>query len=153
MVYLRQVYNHHPSIRILKNLAEVIPRVFQIGVELGFPINGSPDQRITRSSPPPPRVIPDWRRFQRDHPKPSQIGVGFSDYASFGVDLVGSGSNYPITKLPIYSILPSETWQVDPVQIFVFSKSFVRHLTLRCCHTIAVFFARINCESGHVLFT
>src|SRR5207302_329665 len=39
---------------------------------------------------PPPTPIPDWRRFERDHPNPFQIGVDFSDQASFGVDLVGS---------------------------------------------------------------
>jgi hypothetical protein len=58
--------------------------------------------------------------------------------------------NYPITKLPIYSILPLEHGRSIQVQIFVFSKSFVRHLTLGRCQTISVFFARINCESGHV---
>jgi hypothetical protein len=52
-----------------------------------------------RALPTPPRVIPDWRRFQEGHPKSSQpgpvharfsrgwaeIGVDFSDQASFGV--------------------------------------------------------------------
>jgi hypothetical protein len=55
-----------------------------------------------------------------------------------------------VTKLPIYSILPLEHGRSIQVQIFVFSKSFVRHLALGRCQTIAVFFARINGESGHV---
>jgi len=56
--------------------------------------------------------------------------------------------DYQITHL---LILPLEHGRSIQVQIFVFSKSFVRHLTLGRCQTIAVFFARINCESGHVL--
>jgi hypothetical protein len=34
---------------------------------------------------PLPWVIPDWRRLQRCHPSPSQIGVGFSDWSLIGV--------------------------------------------------------------------
>jgi hypothetical protein len=47
----------------------------------------SPDVPITPdlATPPPPWVIPDWRRFQRSHPKSSQIGVDFSDFPSVGV--------------------------------------------------------------------
>jgi hypothetical protein len=36
-------------------------------------------------APLPPIPIPDWRRFERVHPKSSQIGVDFSDQASIGV--------------------------------------------------------------------
>jgi len=41
--------------------------------------------------PPPPRVIPDWRRFERDHPRSSQIGVDFSDYGAIGVGFASFG--------------------------------------------------------------
>jgi hypothetical protein len=33
----------------------------------------------TDPHPSPPRIIPDWRRFGRGHPRPSQIGVDFSE--------------------------------------------------------------------------
>src|SRR5438132_10522701 len=35
--------------------------------------------------PTPPQVIPDWRRLQRGYPKPSQIGIDFSDSVAIGV--------------------------------------------------------------------
>jgi hypothetical protein len=37
-------------------------------------------------TPPPPRVIPDGVDFRGSHPKPSQIGVHFSDFTQFGVE-------------------------------------------------------------------
>jgi len=43
------------------------------GVVLGFPITRSP-----HVPPPPSPVIPDWRRFEPGHPKPSQIGVSLT---------------------------------------------------------------------------
>jgi len=68
----------HLSTRIPKGLAAVIPAASQ-----GFPIhqiNGSTDLAL-----PPPIPIPDWRGFQKGHPRPSQIGVDFSDQALIGV--------------------------------------------------------------------
>jgi hypothetical protein len=50
-------------------------------------ITGSPDQPISGVSPPIP--IPDWRGFQRHHPKSSQIGAGFRDQACIGVGFIG----------------------------------------------------------------
>src|SRR5579864_1723635 len=58
----------------------------------GFPItrsraiSRSPDHPIL-PTPPPSIPIPDWRRLERNHPKSSQIGVGFSDGPSIGVGL------------------------------------------------------------------
>jgi hypothetical protein len=37
--------------------------------------------------PPPPWAIPDWRGFERHHPKSSQIGEDFSNLALIGVRL------------------------------------------------------------------
>jgi hypothetical protein len=64
--------------------------------------------------PYPSLVIPDWRRFERDHPNPSQIGVDFSDQASFGVDLVGSGFKLPDYQITHLLNSAVRTWQVDP---------------------------------------
>jgi len=76
-----------PSIRITKHLCHHIPVESQIGGGFASPITGSPDDQITRSwHPLPPGLIPDWRRLQKGHAKSSQIGVGFSDYPSIGVD-------------------------------------------------------------------
>jgi hypothetical protein len=42
--------------------------------------------------PPLPQVIPNWRRFARAHPRPSQIGVDLRGFA------------LPITRCPDHQI-------------------------------------------------
>jgi hypothetical protein len=56
-------------------------------VGLPFPISGVSVRLYRGSTPTPSLVIPDWRRLQRVHPNPSQIGVDFSDHPRFGVGL------------------------------------------------------------------
>jgi hypothetical protein len=50
-----------------------------------FPIPAMTRDVGDSGDPPSPLVIPDWRRFQRGHPKSSQIGVHLSDRTSIGV--------------------------------------------------------------------
>src|ERR1044071_7869025 len=52
-----------------------------------FPITcdvGDPEDDGDPPLPPPP-VIPEWRRLEGVHPRPSQIGVDFSNCSPFGV--------------------------------------------------------------------
>ena len=80
---------------------------------------------ITAISPPPPSLgIPDWRRFQRCHPKPIPDWRRLQRKSIIWRGLCGFwGSNYPITKLPIYPILPLAHDSRFQLQLFVFSKS------------------------------
>src|SRR5579864_85685 len=42
---------------------------------VGFGFTDHQMPRLPDPTTPPPPVIPDWRRFQGYHPRPSQIGV------------------------------------------------------------------------------
>jgi hypothetical protein len=59
------------------------PTAFQSTI---FGISGDLGNLISGGTPPPPIPIPDWRGFERVHPKSSQIGVDFSNLASIGAD-------------------------------------------------------------------
>ena len=134
-------------------------------------------RRAPRATPTPPWVIPDWRRFQRDHPKSSQIGVDFSASGLIGVGLLACFTAfclclsarhppYPLCSPQFHPRSPNSTQESAEgrkpifrifrlkangyVLLAKFSMISAFH-TLRRCHTIALFFARINCESGHVL--
>jgi hypothetical protein len=117
-----------------------------------------PDHKITRCPDHPILVAYPL-------PYPSQIGVDFSGViprsSQIGVHLRHMGtvwrmvepdlvSNYPITKLPTYPILPLEHGRWTQLQLFVLSKSPVKHRTLGRCQTIAIFFAHINSELVHL---
>jgi len=56
-------------------------------MRFNYPILAVPAILAISGVPSPSLVIPDWRGFQRVHPKSSQIGVDFSDLASIGVGL------------------------------------------------------------------
>ena len=61
-----------------------------------------------------------------------------------------SGSNYPITKLPIYQILPVEHGSPVPASDSrVFKEHLCKQHTLGRCRSIAILFAHINGELVH----
>jgi hypothetical protein len=56
-----------------------------------------------RAYPPPPPVIPDWRRFEGGHPKSSQIGVDLTQLGLFGVGF-HRVFDHPIPRSPDHPI-------------------------------------------------
>jgi hypothetical protein len=59
--------------------------------------------------------------------------------------------NYSITKLPIYPILPTRPGKLADLRSFYFQRAIYGELTLRRFRSIAILFAHINGERGHVL--
>jgi hypothetical protein len=54
---------------------------------------------MTTNNPPPPWVIPDWRRVERGHPK---VIPDWREFGVFGMDWrrVEHGSAFPILAIP-----------------------------------------------------
>jgi hypothetical protein len=72
-----------------------------------FPITRSPDEPIYRFFYPLPGSSQVGVGLRGSHPKPSQIGVGFSDLVSIGVGFIDFG--VPINRSPDYRITRSRT--------------------------------------------
>jgi hypothetical protein len=76
---------------------------------------------------------------------------------SFSVFTVRSAEGcgqFSFTQLPNYPFTQfcSDTKEIRQFPLtFIYQRAFWRTHTLGRCQTIACFFARINCESGHVL--